>query len=222
MNNLFTPLIGQEALPANFLRFYTVGLLLFVFPFTRPLFISITALSLLIVIGLVFLYHSAWTYKTILCFLLIYLLAFFIEMAGVNTGKIFGNYRYEEGLGIQWKNTPLIIGLNWVFLIYTTHDIAGQLTRKTGWQILAGALLMVLYDIFLESAAPVMHMWRFRDNLPPFNNYMAWFLLSVLFHCMLKLFRVESDNRPARALFFIQLLFLFAITLFNQLILSDD
>ncbi len=138
----------------NFIRFYLVGLVLFFIPATRGVFVWLTPLSLLLVIGIILFYHRNWNYRTLGWFSFIILSSFLVEMAGVNTGIIFGNYRYGEGLGPKLYGTPLIIGLNWLYLTYSTHDIASRLFRNPVAVITTGAGLMVLYDVVLEQVAP--------------------------------------------------------------------
>ncbi|MCD8261033.1 MAG: carotenoid biosynthesis protein [Bacteroides sp.] len=130
-------------------------------------------------------------------------------MAGVNTGIIFGNYRYGEGLGPKLYGTPLIIGLNWLYLTYSTHDIASRIFRHPVTVIAAGAGLMVIYDIVLEQVAPLMQMWSFASIQPPLANYIVWFLLALVFHKGFYVGHIPTGNYPARMLFYIQLLFLY-------------
>lgn len=120
-------LIYGHKLPHLYIRFYAVGLVLFMLPFTRGLFIAIIPLSLLLVIGSLFYLHTGWNRPTILFFSFIFLSSFFLEMAGTATGRIFGAYHYERGLGPQLHATPLIIGLNWLFLVYACRSVALRL-----------------------------------------------------------------------------------------------
>ena len=47
-------------------------------------------------------------------------LGFFIEVIGVKTGFIFGSYYYGAAMGIKILAVPLLIGLNWSILVYST------------------------------------------------------------------------------------------------------
>ncbi|MCD7973352.1 MAG: carotenoid biosynthesis protein [Candidatus Azobacteroides sp.] len=202
-----------------FASFYLVGLGLFILPFTRPLFISITALSLLLVIGVILYYHRNWNKQTVLFFLFIIISSFFFEMAGIRTGKIFGDYMYDRALGIKINGTPLIIGLNWLYLIYATHDIVSRKFSKPVSRILTGALLMVFYDLFLEWVAPYMEMWHFTTGYPPPENFVAWFLASVVFHSGFEILHIQSNNILARGAFGIQLVFFILIGTYSYFFL---
>ena len=110
-----------KIIPLYFIVFYIVGLILFTVPYTRELFISITSVTLLLVVAIVFYFHQQWNSKTIAIFGIIMLLSFLLEMIGVSTGKLFGNYQYDNGLGIKLFDThPLLlvsIGYFWCMLL---------------------------------------------------------------------------------------------------------
>lgn len=211
--------LAEYAQPAAFLRFYVVGLLLFIFPFTRGFFISIIPFSLLLVFGITFYLHTEWNLKTILCFSFVVISSFFLEMGGVATGAIFGLYEYERGLGWQINGTPVIIGFNWLFLIYASHCVACRFLKRPWEIIVTGSLLMILYDVILEWIAPVMEMWRFRDGYPPINNFAAWFGFSMIYHILFRLFHIRAVNRVAELLFIIQMLFFICIGVYSLLFL---
>lgn len=215
MNAAVHRLLWAQRLPKNFLRFYAVGLLLFMMPLTRPLFVHITALAILLVLVAVFYHHKRWDFKTVCLFALVAVSSFLIEAKGVASGELFGNYQYDSGLGVKLFHTPLIIGLNWLFLVYASSSIARQVTNRALYRILLGALLMVAYDTVLELAAPPMDMWHFDTFYPPMANFIMWFVISCLFHTLFVVFKIETDNTPARALFGIQILFFAIIGLYS-------
>jgi len=220
MNRYVEKLVSEKELPINFIRFYSVGLILFIIPFTRELFISITALSLLLVIGVILYYHQAWNIKTILFFAFIMVASFILEMKGTATGDIFGIYHYDRGLGFKVYNTPLIIGLNWLFLVYASHDIANRISDYPPLRILIGALLMILYDLLLEWVAPYMQMWHFDSSYPPLQNFVTWFIAACIFHSGFEILHIHTDNKPARILFIIQAGFFVFIGVYSSLFIT--
>lgn len=189
------------------LIFYLVGLLGFLLPFSKNIFIAITPFALLLSTYLAAIYHEDYTRKSVLIFLLIFTLGYFIEVIGVNTGLIFGQYAYGKGLGIKLLNTPLMIGVNWLFLTYTSISIVQKLKLKQGYTILLAPLLMVLYDIILEQLAPVMDMWSWQGAVVPLRNYVAWYLFAVVFVAIFRIFRIDTRNPLAGILFYCQFLF---------------
>jgi putative membrane protein len=209
---------------------YGVGLAGMLIPFSRNLFIFITPLNLLFAAAFLFWRNKPET-KVIVTGLVIFITAFIIEAAGVNTGRIFGTYSYGKALGPAVWNTPLIIGLNWFVLIYCTNAIARQLWslsqhgsngKKTdlaegAFIVITGSLLMVLYDLLLEPAAMRLDMWTWLDGNIPLRNFTAWLVISVVYHLVYRMWGEDKLNSRALPLFAVQLLFFAVIDLFYVL-----
>jgi uncharacterized membrane protein len=208
-------LLLEYKVPIYFIVFYIVGLILFAVPVTRELFISITSITLLLVIAIVFFFHKQWNTKTIIVFGAIIILSFLLEMMGVSIGKPFGMYQYDNGLGLKIFNTPIIIGLNWLFLVYATQAIANNITSITTTKIIIGSLLMVMYDLIMEYVAPTMNMWHFTTTYPPISNFVTWFLAAFFFHTFLVTNRINVESNTARSLFWIQMVFFIIIGVFK-------
>lgn len=208
---------AETQMPQIFARFYAIGLLLWLLPPTRGLFVAITPLTLLCTTAAVFLFHRTWNRRTVVWFALVVVSAFLLEWRGVHDARIFGPYAYGPGLAPLVDGTPLIIGLNWLWLVYASHDLAARLARNPVWRIVAGSLLMIAYDAAMEWAAPAMRMWQFDGAYAPLRNFAVWFVVAVVYHTGFELLAIRSDNRPARALFGIQFAFLLAIGLLSQL-----
>ncbi|AXT50693.1 carotenoid biosynthesis protein [Aquimarina sp. BL5] len=213
--NRIVKYIVNEGLPITFIVFYCVGLALYFMPFTHNLFIVITPYTLVLVSIAVFSHHKEWNTKTITILGSIFILGIMIEIIGVATGKLFGVYEYGKGLGVKIAEVPITIGLNWVFLTYASNGIISKYTSKNIPIIVGAALLMVLYDILLEKAAPLMDMWMFSKNDPPINNYVVWFLMALIFNWVIQRFKVNTQNRPARWLFFVQFSFFIVLVVLN-------
>lgn len=208
-------LLARKKMPLNFVRFYIVGLILFMIPFTREFFIFLIPFSLLLVIGAILYFHKNWNRKTVIYFAFIVIATFFFEMAGTITGDIFGTYSYDWGLGIKVNHTPLIIGVNWLFLVYASHDISERFLRKPIYRVILASALMVLYDVIMEWVAPVMQMWHFDTPYPPFRNFVAWFTAAFILHLGFELLKIRTANLPARALFIIQMLLFTIIGIYS-------
>jgi putative membrane protein len=140
----------------------------------------------------------------------------FLEAVGVSTGKLFGAYSYSSNMGLAVKNVPLIIGVNWLILVYASNAIVSKFTGNSILRILFASLLMLLYDVVLERIAPILNMWLFENGSPPFRNYLTWFLMAILFQTVFVLARIDSENKPARALFISQLVLFVSIIIFAR------
>jgi uncharacterized membrane protein len=152
--------------------------------------------------------------KFLLFFILFYLFFFFIEVLGVKTGKIFGSYFYGKSLGFKIFETPVIIGLNWILLIYLTFAFSELFKISDKFKIILGSFLMLFYDFILEKVAPLMDLWFWEGNSVPFLNYFSWFILGLISHSILRFFKFEIKNIFAVFIYFLQIIF-YLIILFR-------
>lgn len=210
--------IPEKKVIRFFLIFYTVGLLLFSFEASRSWFFMVTPFSLLLVTVLILCYHQGFRPQIILALTLVFVISFLVEFAGVNTGKLFGTYFYLSALGPKIGNVPLLIGVNWILLVYSSNAIMTYFTNNPALKIAGASGLMVLYDFVLEMVAPVMQMWSFHSRYPPLKNFIGWLVLALLFHGLFHFLNVETKNRPARWLFLIQLVFFMLIWVTENLL----
>ena len=220
INNITSYLLKEEKrIRVFFIIFYTVGVFGIVIPLTRNLFFNLTPLALLLSVTAVLIFHKPqFEIKTVILFTSIYILTFIIETAGVKTGLIFGNYTYGNGLGIKVLDTPLLIGINWVLLVYCTAVIVERLHSSTLIKPVLSSLLMVLYDVIMEQIAPQLDMWDFKGDTVPLRNYIAWFILALLFHSILKIAGIQTINRLAPFIFYCQTIFFIALMIFFKLV----
>jgi len=187
--------------------FFGVGALGLGWELTRDFFISLMPFSLLLGMGLMFWVHRTWHQRHIYFFLVVALLGFSVEIAGVITGEVFGSYSYGRALGFKLWGTPPMIGLNWLMLVYSVYVMFRKTPLHPLLQILAGASLMLIYDWVMEPVAMQLDMWDWAGGQIPIQNYIAWFAISVVLLSILHLAKLRFRNGVAVALFFIQLIF---------------
>jgi putative membrane protein len=199
--------------------FYAIGVLGFIFSWSRSFFITITPLALLLSTYLLAIYHNKYTQKDFFLFLVILVFGFFVEVIGVNTGLIFGNYQYGEALGPKLFNTPLLIAFNWLFLTYTATSLSEKISNKIAFQIWMAPTFMLMYDLIIEQFAPKINMWSWKDAVVPLKNYLAWWFIGFLFVCLLKIFRTNTNNPLAVTLLVCQFLFFVVLYIINELFL---
>jgi putative membrane protein len=150
----------------------------------------------------------------LLIFGFIFIFSFLIEAIGVKTGLIFGSYIYGEGLGVKLLETPLTIGLNWLMLVYCTKIIAEQISEDVTVKLFFAPFLMVVYDLILEQAAPLLGMWSWAEGKIPIQNYISWYLLAFLFHLLLQKTKISFSNKLAKPVFIIQFLFFVVLVVY--------
>jgi bisanhydrobacterioruberin hydratase len=200
-----------------FVVFYSVGIAGLIFPGSYSLFIALIPWSLLLnVICLALFHHGPLDVKTSFVFLFICLFSIGVEIAGVNSQCIFGAYHYQESLGIRLFNTPLIIGLNWLFLTYSTSSVMEDVKMPVVIKITSAATLMVVYDIVLEQVAPKLEMWEWNNGIVPLRNYLVWFALAVIFHSLIKSFGIKTRNPLSLVILVSQFVFFIALILFMR------
>lgn len=199
----------------NIIIFYVVGVIGFSIKYTYGLFIYLTPIVLLMSLGLLFYYdRNNITKKKILFYIFIYISSLLVEMFGVNTGILFGEYKYGIGLGIKVVDTPILIGINWVLMIYITSSIFTKLRPNFLSQVIIPSGLMISYDIIMERAAPKMDMWSWANDIIPLQNFLMWGGLAILFHSIRYILKIEIKNKMATPIFIAQvLLFIFIILL---------
>ncbi|MBN2166156.1 MAG: carotenoid biosynthesis protein [Marinilabiliaceae bacterium] len=194
--------------------FYIVGVLGFIIPYSREIFKIITPLALILNIYLLAIYHKDFGIKDIFVFIFVLVVGFIIEVLGVKTGLIFGSYSYGDSLGFKLFDTPVIIGINWLFLVYTSTSVAEYLKFKKSIVIIIAPLLMLLYDFVLEQVAPQMDMWSWYESLIPLKNYLAWYIMGLGFVMLFKVYKIDTKNPVSTLLFVCQFVFFVFLTFF--------
>ena len=188
--------------------FYTYGAFGLAREETRELYTSLTPLVLLSSLVILSVYdRSPKQIKALIYMLSVAVVSFCVEVLGVATGVIFGEYSYGTSLGPKIGGTPLLIGINWIFLVYATAAIQAPLGRGIITTIVIPTLLMLGYDIIMEQVAPMMQMGSWEGGSIPLQNYVVWGALAALFHAVRYWLRIDFRNRIAPFIFLIQILF---------------
>ena len=195
--------------------FHAVGLVGFLVPSAIPLFLKLVPFHLLLMATLLVLTHHGKNKEFGLFLLVTYLAGYLIEVLGVSTGLIFGRYTYGETLGIKLADVPILIGVNWIILTYSTGMAIKYLKiRNHLVRALIGALFMVFLDILIEPVAIRFDYWSWEGMNIPFQNYVAWFLFSF---CLLLFFfarKFRTNNPTAIAMLLSQTLFFLVLNYF--------
>ena len=213
MKSLLTHIRSKRIIPILVI-FYSVGVVGMILPSTRNLFMKLTPITLLLSTVLLFIYHDNYSRKFWIIAISIFLAGFFVEVLGVKTGLLFGNYTYGDTLGLKLFNTPLMIGINWLMLVYCTLSIAGKYVQKGYYRAVIAAATMVVYDFALEPSAIYFNMWDWAGGAGTLQNYLAWFIIAFILCYSADFFGLlRKRNKIASPLFFIQLLFFIALDL---------
>ncbi len=195
---------------AIILIFHVIGFVGFIInpAYFRPL----SPLNLMLSAGLVLLMCNQTKWPFYGSILAVAVLGFFIEVLGVKTELIFGTYHYGNSLGYRWLSVPLLIGLNWAVLLYSTAQFS---KFKNEWvNIVFGAVLMVLLDFFMEQNASKFDFWYWKNAHIPLQNYIAWFVISLGLNFLFQKHLSQKPNLTAKAFYIIELVFFASLYFF--------
>jgi len=109
-------------------------------------------------------------------------LGFGVEVLGVATGLLFGEYSYGHGLGPKVLDVPVLMGVLWWLLLLGTHYLSHRMLRTTGIADLAwlramlAATLMTALDGLIEPVAIRAGWWSWHDGSIPWTNYATWWV----------------------------------------------
>lgn len=184
--------------------FYTVGIVGMVAGYA-PLLAPLTPLILLITAVAIFINHKDWRNGWV--FIVTYAGGLLVEVLGVNTGFPFGEYTYGEVLGLKVIDTPLIIGINWLLLLYATNSLARHFSRLVVNRALMAAGLMVVLDYLIEPVAMAYDFWTWNEPQPPIENYLGWFVTAFILSIPWQITHMKLNRKIAATVYAAQLLF---------------
>jgi len=175
------------------------------------IFISLVPYNLLITFLLCCFYISFQNYYKPM--VLIAMIGFVIEVVGVKTGVLFGEYHYGSVLGFKVLGVPLVIGLNWLVLSLATHSIMRVFLNIVFSIICTASLLMVLLDLLIEPVAIKLGFWTWDSSFVPLQNYIMWFFSAFVMQYVLIKFNSSINYKlglyviSSQLIFFIYLVF---------------
>jgi len=187
--------------------FHFVGLYGFLNPELNDLFIRLVPLHLLLMLSLLMISGYDGSSSFLLFALGVYAAGYLVEVAGVNTGLIFGSYTYGRTLGTRIWNTPLLIGVNWLTLVYTTGVLLSIYNLNRYLLAFLGAIILVAIDFLIEPVAIKYDYWNWAGGVIPLQNYAGWFLVAFLMFIFFNRMNFRKQNSAAIVLFVAQLCF---------------
>lgn len=191
--------------------FFAIGILGHICPPTRQIMLQLTPFTLLLT-GVFVLFYSFRHNKSVFAFVaLTWAITFLIEVLGVKTGAVFGEYRYGSTLGLQIMDVPLIIGLNWVILIMASCDFIIQHEKRIFIGSFFAGIMTVSLDLFIEPVAIRLDYWHWSSGMPPLKNYAAWFIITFIIALVYQKMKYRSQSAILKHYFLVQLIFFMII-----------
>ncbi|EOZ95976.1 hypothetical protein A33Q_2569 [Indibacter alkaliphilus LW1] len=173
---------------------YLVGLIGMSIEDVRPYFQILTPFHLLLNFGILLYFHKEWN-KDFWIFLAIgFTLGYGSEVLGVHTGFPFGNYAYGPVLGFQILEVPLMIGVNWLILVYTTGNLFANKINNDWLAAGLAALAMMLIDVLIEPVAVALDFWDWENGLIPVSNFIGWLGVAFLIQLFYRKLKFNKEN----------------------------
>jgi putative membrane protein len=194
--------------------FHLIGLVGFL---TVPnKFTELSYVNLLLSVALIFYSSKQMGVRFYFALISIACIGFLAEVIGVKTGYLFGNYKYGDAFGLKLLDVPLMIGVNWAILSYSSLQLVNFKNRFIN-AILA-SVLMVFLDYFIEQCAQQYDFWFWQDGIIPIKNYIDWFMVAFIVNFTFEPFLKKHENKLSKQFYLVQLLFFVFLLIFSKLL----
>lgn len=188
---------------------YAVGIFGIGRPELRSQILMLTPVQLTLSFAIALWFDPKPNKRLIIALLIAFGVGFGIEILGVATGVIFGEYQYGAPLGPQLWDTPIMIGVNWAMLVYLAFSTINLFFSR--WKVLFktiyASLTLVFFDYVMEPVAMELNFWNWSNDIIPFQNYIAWAVISFVLLYFFFSFLKSRTNKIAYALLIIQFIF---------------
>jgi len=189
------------------LLFYFFGTLGISIEEYKSFFLPLTPLNLLLTLFIFFKVNNDYSKRFVILSSLIFFIGFSVEAIGVKTGVLFGSYSYGDIFGFKIFETPVIIGVNWLFLALSTNGVVQYFTKKAIFLIVIPPLLMTGLDFLVEPVAMKLGFWNWENSIIPLQNYVMWFATSIFIHGLIYLFRPKINAKISFVILITQVIF---------------
>lgn len=136
------------------------------------------------------------------------------EAIGVNTGYLFGDYKYGSNLGPKFLNVSVVIGLLWGVLALAAASIVDRIVLFNKVKVFFSALLMLIVDVIMEPVAIANEFWTWSGTEVPIYNYICWFLIALVLQMILRKFRLNEKNKVYDTLLVLMVVFFSFLNLY--------
>jgi len=225
------PFSKSDIATAIAVLFHSIGLAGLLF-FDKTFFLNATPVNLLLSFMLLIWTQTEKNISFFIFLLICFAVGISVEVIGVNSGILFGDYSYGHVLGLKIKDVPVLIGINWFIIIYCCGISINTLLMKAINRVAAdtgntpmalkalsviidGATLAVFFDWLMEPVAVKLGYWVWNgDGSIPMFNYICWFVVSLLLLAVFHWAKFNKQNKFAVNLLLIQLMFFLLLRTF--------
>lgn len=180
----------------------------------KSVFLTLTPFNLALTFVLLIWGNEDFSFNFFKIISVLFLIGFFVEVLGVYSGLLFGEYHYGKTLGFQLLEVPLIIGVNWVLLVVSSFAVSSYFVSNSILSVVLSSFIMVLLDLMIEPVAIRLDFWHWQAEVIPLQNYLMWFLVALLMNWILTFNRFKFNVKLGFGLLISQVLF-FTLQSFN-------
>jgi putative membrane protein len=180
----------------------------------KSIFLALTPFNLALTFGLLIWGNDDFSFNFFKLISVLFVIGFFVEVLGVYSGLLFGEYHYGKTLGFQFLGVPLIIGMNWVLLVVSSFAVSSYFVSNSILKVVLPSVIMVLLDLMIEPVAIRLDFWHWQAEVIPLQNYLMWFLVALLMNWILTFNRYKFNVKLGFGLLISQVLF-FTLQSFN-------
>lgn len=196
---------------------YAVGVISHLIDYLLPLMKTLTPFTLLLTGGVVLFFSSKNSNGNLILWVIVtYLITYFLEVIGVKTGLVFGDYAYGNTLGLKLFDVPLIIGFNWVLVVLGAIKLSLKIFDDYFFVALFTGIFSVVFDFFLEPIAIKLDYWNWEGIKVPLQNYFAWFVIAFLFSILFQKMKLKIQSTLVEKYFLTQLIFFVILFFFMR------
>lgn len=192
---------------------FVIGIILHWSCTTRKYALALTT-PFLLTISIIVFYHfikdQIHKKRSIIFLSIIFVFTLLVEILGVKTGFIFGNYTYGQALWPKIGDVPVVIGINWVVLVLAAGKVSSVFCHQLKinsviLRNLFAGILLVWVDYYIEPVAMKLDYWQWENGFVPLRNYFAWFMVSQFVYFSLPYFKVKLENNILKIIYLIML-----------------
>ena len=158
--------------------------------------------------------------RSLVMFVLSFIVAFTAEALGVNFGLVFGNYYYTKILGFSLFGVPILAALAWEPIVYAAFCLSDMLSqrlvstlpqslRKSNyiWIAAIGAFATTAWDMMIDPIAVSQGWWIWEGGGPyvpyvangvPIQNFIGWLGVAFVINLIYRLV-VEGIEQPKQS-----------------------
>lgn len=171
--------------------------------------LNLTPLVIGIITALTVLFWDASAKNRVYLAISAMVIGMLVEIIGVNSGIVFGDYSYGPLLGLKIFGVPVLIGITWLLVTLSAWQIVSFSNLNKFYKIIVASWLVVMFDLILEQFATAYGLWSWQNAVIPLKNYVTWFVVGAVIVTLYAFFAKQKQPSifgasmlPLMALFF--------------------